>query len=113
MGDFHELKLEFRRVWKPIVPSLADRDRRGVVKRSGFSPYSGETQQKDVITPGARFCHVGVVYEGSFYIFGGYDGSNRLNDFLRYQFKQHEENLTIPPPTIVSPFFLSLLCPAE
>lgn len=38
------------------------------------------------LSPGARFCHVGVVYNSSFYIFGGYDGSNRLNDFLRYKF---------------------------
>lgn len=35
-----------------------------------------------VVSPGARFCHVGVVYGHNFYLFGGYDGSRRLNDFL-------------------------------
>ena len=29
------------------------------------------------VGPGVRFCHVGVVYEGAFYIFGGYDGTQR------------------------------------
>jgi hypothetical protein len=31
----------------------------------------------DELTPGMRFCHVGVVYENAFYIFGGYDGLQR------------------------------------
>ena len=59
----------------------------------------------------ARFCHVGVVYEGAFYIFGGYDGSSRLNDFLMYRFDSHSESLA---PTLVSlfpsPALLSYFC---
>ena len=119
MGDFHELKLEFRRIWKPIVPG----DKKSSLKRhpsaSPFPPpppsfHSATTTampntnatssngNNDIMTPGPRFCHVGVVYDASLYIFGGYDGSNRLNDFLRFQFKQTEENLAIPPATIVS-----------
>ena len=35
---------------------------------------------------GKRFCHIGVVYGSGLFIFGGYDGSNRLNDFQRFQF---------------------------
>lgn len=31
-----------------------------------------------------RFCHVGAVYNGAFYVFGGYDGGSRLNDFVKY-----------------------------
>jgi hypothetical protein len=95
MGDFHELKLEFRRIWKPIVPSLSERKGN---KRSGggsssnsaspsfFASNSNEisgsdsavTGRREIVTPGPRFCHVGVVYDASLYIFGGYDGSNRL-----------------------------------
>ncbi len=33
-----------------------------------------------------RFCHVGVVWEQSLWIFGGYDGTYRLNDFQRFCF---------------------------
>ncbi|KAL7531949.1 hypothetical protein ACHAXR_004325 [Thalassiosira sp. AJA248-18] len=50
-----------------------------------------------------RFCHVGAVHKGSLYIFGGYDGSNRLNDFVKYDLAA--ENLfetDIPPPTLLS-----------
>ena len=46
----------------------------------------------------ARFCHVGVVYENAFYIFGGYDGSARLNDFLMFRLDQCKEALA---PTLV------------
>ncbi len=31
--------------------------------------------------PTSRFCHVGIVLKKKFYIFGGYDGDSRLNDF--------------------------------
>ena len=108
MGDFHELKLEFRRVWRAIVPS--DKNKTSNTTNSNNSnsnrrpppPPVSPQVTAEIVTPGPRFCHVGVVYEASLYIFGGYDGSNRLNDFLRFQFKQTEENLAIPPPTIVS-----------
>ena len=34
--------------------------------------------------PSSRFCHVGFVLKKKFYIFGGYDGFNRVNDFYSY-----------------------------
>lgn len=37
-------------------------------------------------TPPSRFCHVGAVHNKKLYIFGGYDGVNRLNDFYEYPF---------------------------
>jgi len=46
--------------------------------------------------PCPRFCHTGVVYNSSLYIFGGYDGQNRLNDFR--QFKLADE-VTVEIPT--------------
>lgn len=41
----------------------------------------------------SRFCHVGVLYGDSFYIFGGYDGDSRLNDFARYVSEADQFNL--------------------
>jgi N-acetylneuraminic acid mutarotase len=35
-------------------------------------------------SPTSRFCHVGVVVKKKFYIFGGYDGDSRLNDFYYF-----------------------------
>jgi len=45
--------------------------------------YPKDTSQEGI---GKRFCHIGVVHESALFIFGGYDGSNRLNDFQRFQF---------------------------
>ena len=59
MNDFHELRLEAK-CWAPV-------------QASGYAP-------------GHRFCHVAVTHKDSLYVFGGYDGSNRLNDFLEFRF---------------------------
>lgn len=52
--------------------------------------------------PGQRFCHVAAVYDSSLIIFGGYDGSSRLNDFKQFRFGQDEFELDIPESTIIS-----------
>ena len=53
-------------------------------------------------TAGHRFCHVAVEYEDSMYCFGGYDGSHRLNDFIRFDFDVDDLDCTIPPSTLVT-----------
>ncbi len=69
---------------------------------------TGTIGSASMLTPGPRFCHVGIVYENAFYIFGGYDGSNRLNDFLKFTFdgdyglQAYGGALVTPTPTIVS-----------
>ncbi|GMF20817.1 unnamed protein product [Phytophthora lilii] len=51
--------------------------------------------------PGQRFCHVGTVYDSSLIIFGGYDGSSRLNDFKQFRFGEEEFQLEIPESTLI------------
>eukprot|EP01039_Chlorochromonas_danica_P005894 gene5894-6490_t len=100
MGDFHELKLEFRRVWCPVTTSsthYASHYSSG----GGHSPTLAAASTA-VMSPGPRFCHVGVVYDGAFYIFGGYDGASRLNDFLRYRLEVDDGLLAATPSTIIS-----------
>mmetsp|Transcript_542 Transcript_542/g.1286 ORF Transcript_542/g.1286 Transcript_542/m.1286 type:complete len:829 (-) Transcript_542:59-2545(-) len=53
-------------------------------------------------TAGHRFCHVAVEYEDSMYVFGGYDGTNRLNDFIRFDFDVDDLSCVIPPSTLVT-----------
>jgi hypothetical protein len=118
MGDFHELRLEFRRVWAPVQTgsgvgvlggsasgrygSATDRSSRSYsANPSGsnsavgtpnqtrtVSAFTGQGQggarlgsasvdAEGGLSPGVRFCHVGVIYESAFYIFGGYDGTQR------------------------------------
>lgn len=112
MGDFHELDLE-KSVWSAVryqnhrggggsqvvLSKAVDRDSSNSVEAQGTGGgpgadsvppppapakgYPKDTSQEGI---GKRFCHIGVVYESALFIFGGYDGSNRLNDFQRFQF---------------------------
>lgn len=52
--------------------------------------------------PGQRFCHVGTVYDSNLIVFGGYDGSNRLNDFKQFRFADEEFELDIPESTLIT-----------
>lgn len=57
--------------------------------------------------PCPRFCHTGVVYNSSLYVFGGYDGQNRLNDFRQFKLAD-EVNVEIPPSSLISDLRLML-----
>lgn len=54
--------------------------------------------------PRPRFCHVAVVYGDSMFCFGGYDGSDRLNDFIRFDFAVYDLSFEVPTSTIISEF---------
>jgi len=79
LNDFHELRLDTCR-WSPVVQHLTNSDR----------------------TPSHRFCHVGCVSGDCLYVFGGYDGSNRLNDFLCFHFGLDLMSCDIPPSTLIT-----------
>jgi hypothetical protein len=51
--------------------------------------------------PGHRFCHVAVVHNESMYVFGGYDGSNRLNDFVEFHFGLDLMACDVPAGTLI------------
>merc|ERR1719506_1972107 len=52
-------------------------------------------------TPCPRFCHTGCVYKSSLYVFGGYDGQNRLNDFRRFKLDDEVVHVEIPPSSLI------------
>jgi hypothetical protein len=83
MNDLHELQLP------PTSPSTT-----AVAKWRAV--HTTRTDQ-----PRPRFCHVAVVYNDSLWCFGGYDGSDRLNDFLRFDFAVYDLSFSVPPPTIL------------
>jgi len=70
VGDFHQLDLE-RFVWSRVNCAWH---------------VKGGMQ---------RFCHVGAMYGGALWVFGGFEGSNRLNDFHCFAFCQDEDDSTI------------------
>ena len=45
---------------------------------------------------------MGVVHGESLWVFGGYDGNSRLNDFLRVSFPLEEPGETVPPSTLTA-----------
>jgi len=78
LNDFHELRLDTCR-WSPVVHA------------NGMER-----------TPSHRFCHVACVAGDSLYVFGGYDGSNRLNDFMCFNFGLNLMSCDIPPSTLIA-----------
>jgi len=48
-----------------------------------------------------RFCHVGSMHEDSLYIFGGYDGQARLNDFVKFDFCVDDLSYDVAPSTLL------------
>ena len=69
------------------------------VERAIQADLDGENSPKSL--PGSRFCHVGHVYEDSLYIFGGYDGQYRLNDFICFRFGTLKSGLRVGPSTLL------------
>lgn len=52
---------------------------------------------------GHRFCHVANVYGSAMYVFGGYDGSNRLNDFIKFEFSiVNDLTCDVAPSTLLT-----------
>jgi len=82
MNDLHELQL-------PSNPSTAAAKWRAVTTTTDNKPR-------------CRFCHVGVVHNEALFVFGGYDGTIRLNDFVRFDFAVYDLSFEIPPSTLVS-----------
>lgn len=80
MNDLHELQL-------PSSTSATAKWR--YVKTSG----------KD--QPSHRFCHVAVVHNEAMFVFGGYDGAERLCDFIRFDFMVYDLSFDVPPSTLV------------
>jgi len=53
------------------------------------------------LAPCARFCHAAAVSGKSMYIYGGYDGQNRLNDMFKFSFLEPKITM-IPRSTLVT-----------
>jgi hypothetical protein len=83
MNDLWELQMPTNPAaparWRPVRTSRADQPRH-------------------------RFCHVAVVYNDSMYVFGGYDGADRLNDFVKFDFSVYDLSFEVPPSSIIQDF---------
>jgi leucine-zipper-like transcriptional regulator 1 len=101
LDDFHELNL-ISHTWRPIVSNHVQNDSKPFL--TGSSPNS-PNRRRDVRflpdEPIRRFCHTGVVYDDTLFLFGGYDGVSRLNDLKRYRFPREVESLiSVPSSTL-------------
>lgn len=69
----------------------------GVINSAGIEAIV----ERPISSPGNRFCHIAVVYNNSIYSFGGYDGSHRLNDFLKYSFSSDVPSSGVSASTLI------------
>jgi len=53
--------------------------------------------------PCHRSLHVASVYKDKLYVFGGYDGTNRVNDFYEFCFKKYEWRMVPPAGLLPAP----------
>lgn len=60
-----------------------------------------EYENRSHKAPSSRFCHAGQVMKNRLYIFGGYDGVQRLNDFYYYVLSE-QKNPELPKSTLHS-----------
>ncbi|KAG7366449.1 Kelch motif-containing protein [Nitzschia inconspicua] len=82
MSDLHELQL-------PLSPAL---------------PAKWRSVSCGTAEPRPRFCHTAVVHNDTLFIFGGYDGALRLNDFIRFDFSVYDLSFEVPKSTLISDF---------
>jgi hypothetical protein len=95
MNDLHELRLGNGEEANGIV-TVNDNGSNG----DNFIPTWRHVAISGTISH--RFCHVGAMYDGSLYVFGGYDGDARLNDFMQFEFNYDDLSYSIPPSTLVT-----------
>eukprot|EP01066_Platyproteum_vivax_P012941 Platyproteum_vivax@DN5889_c0_g1_i1.p1 len=58
-------------------------------------------QQVAGMYPCPRFCHSAVVFNGTMFVFGGYDGTRRLCDFIHLKLA-NDSTIEIPPSTLAA-----------
>jgi hypothetical protein len=85
MNDLFRLTMEFHdEVSLDAATATSSDNTTTVIRNAHWSQIIYPEDSSSI--PNNRFCHVGVCYRDSLYVFGGYDGNNRLNDFLCYDF---------------------------
>jgi N-acetylneuraminic acid mutarotase len=53
-------------------------------------------------TASQRFCHSGVIYGDSLFILGGFNGTQRLGDFIKFEFNLDDLSYEVPESTMSS-----------
>lgn len=94
MNDVHELKL------KDNHEDYCHEGDSSLDEDNDFVPIWRQVKTTGSISH--RFCHIGAIYDGCFYVFGGYDGSSRLNDFMMLELKLDDLSYNVPPSTLVT-----------
>jgi hypothetical protein len=50
--------------------------------------------------PQPRFCHAAIVYNDAMYVFAGYSGTERINEFIKFDFALYDLSFEVPPSSI-------------
>jgi leucine-zipper-like transcriptional regulator 1 len=114
MNDLHELQLppnaSMPARWRAVSTgssnsSNANNNNNNVGGNNGSNALvAGGGGAGSVDMPRRRFCHVAAVYQDAMYVFGGYDGSERLSDFIKFDFTVYDMSFEVPPSKIIADF---------
>uniref|UniRef100_A0A7S2R715 BTB domain-containing protein n=1 Tax=Mucochytrium quahogii TaxID=96639 RepID=A0A7S2R715_9STRA len=71
--------------WVPVLVAGSYRGRiDSVGSGAGDTDVQARLEDEGQLTPSKRSLHVTVVYDNAFYVYGGYNGQRRVNDFLKF-----------------------------
>mmetsp|Transcript_12203 Transcript_12203/g.22618 ORF Transcript_12203/g.22618 Transcript_12203/m.22618 type:complete len:1213 (-) Transcript_12203:989-4627(-) len=71
------------------------------LKLKGLKAGTWMKLQTSGMVPNPRFCHAATVYGRAMYVYGGYDGSQRLGDFISWSFVDGKL-VSMPRSTLLS-----------
>jgi leucine-zipper-like transcriptional regulator 1 len=117
LNDFHELQLPSTNSASPVGgAATAVSGGSAMALSSSASNAASNTpstttarwrpirtpQNENSHQPNRRFCHVAVTYNDSMYVFGGYDGADRLNSFIKFDFAMYDLSFDIPQSVLIN-----------
>lgn len=100
---YHALRID------PNNPNVPERDMDGSVESSSPSPTASgwseveHSLSRNGVRPSARSLHAAALLGGTLYLFGGYDGSQRVNTFHSYSFTDKRWSAVLPSANSAPP----------
>ena len=70
---------------EPIIQQLTQIEYQNLLHPKQLSSNWNYIESEGKV-PSPRSLHIGFVIDDAFYVFGGYDGTHRTNDFFKFDF---------------------------
>ena len=97
-SDFYQYKVD-EELWCAVQTKNSTNQQNEPQNQSAAADQ--QYQSRSIRAPTSRFCHAGQVIKNCLYIFGGYDGVQRLNDFYYFVLSE-QRNPELPKSTLTA-----------